>query len=277
MSGAQQTLMRIQEKRQRRLIALIVHGHINKQVAYEVDNMLRQMGDITDLDIMLDSSGGDLDAAYKILKVIKSHAKETAIIVPSYAKSAATLIALGGDSLILSRGGELGPMDPQVPDIYTGVFVPANSVKETVAFLEGLNDQVVKVSLTEKIPTLMVGAYRASAKASRQYLEEVLADRKVHYTKALIDMFTEKFFSHGYPMDAKFLNKNGIKTVTLNSEDEFAIHELLDIYLDAIQTDAVDSQNEIVSIIHSDVGYTVIRSAGRAVRKLYDPARTKRN
>ena len=166
MSKARSILEGVQDKRKRRLLTIVGTGLLDRAVAYEVADLLRRMGDVGSLDIMLDSGGGDLDAAFKTLKIIKSYAQDTAVIVPFYAKSAATLIAQGGDDLVLCKGGELGPTDPQVLDISTGYYVPVSSIKETVDFLEGLDDQVVKVSLTEKIPTLMVGAYKASAKAS---------------------------------------------------------------------------------------------------------------
>ena len=251
-------------------MALVVDRSIDGTTAYEVARLLRQMGDIGDLDILLDSAGGDLDAAYKILKIIRSYAKNTAVIVPFYAKSAATLIALGGDSLILCKGGELGPMDPQVPDINTGVFVPANSIKETMDFLENLPDQFIKVSLTEKIPTLMMGAYRTSAKVSKQYLEEVLADRSNAERKALIHMFTEKFFSHGYPMDAAFLEQNGIDVSALDSEAESMIYELLDHYREAVRLESQDSADGGIAIIHSEVGHTVIRDNNRVIQTIHD-------
>ena len=227
------------------------------------------------MDVVLDSGGGDLDAAYKTLKIIRSYAKDTTIIVPFYAKSAATLIALGGDHLILCKGGELGPIDPQVQDISTGVFVPANSIKETVDFLEGLSDQVVKVSLTDKIPTLMVGAYKAAAKASKQYLEEVIADRNIVRKKALIDIFTEKFFSHGYPMDAALLTKNNIELSKIDEDEESMIYELLDQYIEARVADRSGEVHEASTIIHSDVGHTVIRDGG-PVRTIYNKNRAGR-
>ena len=76
--------------------------------------------------------------------------------------------------------------------------------------MEGLDDQVVKVTLTDKIPTLLLGAYKAAAKASMQYPEEVIRDRNLPNAKALIDTFAVKFFSHGYPMDAAFPKEVGI-------------------------------------------------------------------
>lgn len=246
------------------MLAIINHGFMDRIVAHEVFNLLRRMGDIESLDVILDSGGGDLDAAYKTLRITKSYAKDTAIIVPFYAKSAATLIALGGDRLILCRGGELGPMDPQVLDIITDHYVPANSIKETVDFLEGVADPLVKASLTDKIPTLMVGAYKASAKASRQYLAEVIKDRNLPNAKALIDTFTEKFFSHGYPMDASFLRENGIDVSGLDYETESMVYELMDQYTEASRAGGGD-----VTVIQSDAGHTVIRGDGGVARKLY--------
>lgn len=158
-------LGRVQDKRKRRLLVVVNHGFMNRAVAHEAVKLLRRMGDIESLDVILESSGGDVDAAYKTLTVIRSCAKDTAIIVPFYTKSAATLIALeggGGDRLILCKGGELGPMDPQVLDTITNYHVPASSVKETAGFLEGLEDPLIKASLTDKIPTLMVGACKAA-------------------------------------------------------------------------------------------------------------------
>lgn len=266
MSKARGILGRVQAKRKRRLLVIVNHSVLDRIVTYEVASLLRRMGDVGSLDVMLDSGGGDLDAAFKTLKILKLHAKDTAIIVPFYAKSAATLIALGGDNLVLCKGGELGPMDPQVLDFSTGHYVPVSSIKETVDFLEGLGDQVVKASLTEKIPTLMVGAYKASAEASKQYLEEVIADRNLPNTKALIETFTEKFFSHGYAMDALFLRKNGINVSGLDDETESMFYELLDCYMDA--TRAGDESGG-VTIIHSDVGHTVIRGGDPATRVLY--------
>ena len=265
--AARDVLERIQERRNRRLLAIVDRRFIDRTVAYEVANLLRRMGEVDGLDVLLDSGGGDLDAAYKTLKIMQSYAKDTTIIVPFYAKSAATLIALGGDRLILCKGGELGPVDPQVRDIITDVFVPANSIKETVDFLEGLTDKVVKVSLTEKIPTLMVGAYRAAAKASKQYLEEVLAKRNVANKKALVDMFTEKFFSHGYPMDAALLRKNKIEVSEIDDGEESMIYELLDYYIEAAMA---GDERKGSTTIYSDVGHTVIQDDTGAVRTIYN-------
>ena len=265
LSKARELLGRFQDKRRRRLLVLVGHRPMDREVAHEVDRMLLQMGDIGSLDVVLDSGGGDLDAAYKALKIIKSRAKNTTVIVPFRASGAAALIALGGDSLALCRGGDLGPVDPQVLDTGTGHYTTADTIKESVGFLEGLTDQAVKAIMTDKIPTLMLGAYSASTKASRQYLEEVLADRDTPCASSLAGMLTEGHLPHGYPMDAEFLRKNGIDVSVIDGEAELMAHDLLDCYAEAERT---GDGGGGAAIIHSNVGHAVIRGGG-AERRLY--------
>ncbi|MYJ18558.1 MAG: hypothetical protein F4106_11070 [Gemmatimonadetes bacterium] len=69
------------------------------------------------VDLVLHSGGGDIDAAEKLISMVRHTVKdgELRVIVPHYAKSAATLMALGADSIVMSDTSELGPIDPQVP------------------------------------------------------------------------------------------------------------------------------------------------------------------
>lgn len=65
----------------------------------------------TALHMALHSSGGDIYSAYKIVNVLREYACELRIMVPLYAKSAATLLALGADEIIMGPQSELGPLD----------------------------------------------------------------------------------------------------------------------------------------------------------------------
>ena len=56
---------------------------------------------------------------------------------------------------------------------------------------------IPKLNLTDKIPIMLIGAYRASEKLCKQYLEEILADRGITDKGKMIKTFTEKFLSHG--------------------------------------------------------------------------------
>lgn len=66
------------------------------------------------LDVVLQTPGGDIDAAFLITKVLRNKAKQVNIFVPLYAKSAGTLICLGADQILMTDLSELGPLDTQI-------------------------------------------------------------------------------------------------------------------------------------------------------------------
>lgn len=66
------------------------------------------------LDVILQTPGGDIDAAFTITKILRKKADQVNIIVPLYAKSAGTLICIGADQILLTDLSELGPLDTQI-------------------------------------------------------------------------------------------------------------------------------------------------------------------
>ncbi|MFO1219670.1 MAG: hypothetical protein U1E89_14985 [Burkholderiaceae bacterium] len=68
------------------------------------------------LDLMLHTPGGDIDAAEKLITMVRNvvGAETLRVIVPDFAKSAGTLMALGADVILMSDSSELGPIDPQI-------------------------------------------------------------------------------------------------------------------------------------------------------------------
>lgn len=66
------------------------------------------------LDLIIHSPGGSPDAAEQMLEYLRTRFDHIRAIVPLQAKSAATLLALGCDEIILGDHSELGPIDPQI-------------------------------------------------------------------------------------------------------------------------------------------------------------------
>jgi hypothetical protein len=64
-------------------------------------------------DVVLFSHGGDIDTAYAMARELRRRVSELTVFVPLCAKSAATLLALSADELVLGPLGELGPLDAQ--------------------------------------------------------------------------------------------------------------------------------------------------------------------
>lgn len=101
---------------------------------------------------MINSPGGEPNAAEKILMMFRGKfSKEFNVIVPDYAKSAATMIALGSDKIFMGYLSELGPIDPQL------VIILPNGQRQMMparAYVDGL-EEIRKKIKKEKDPPQM--------------------------------------------------------------------------------------------------------------------------
>src|SRR5215469_1942880 len=68
------------------------------------------------INVILDSTGGPLDSAFRTVLYLSRYAGKVNMYVPRRAKSASTLIAVGASKLFMSPFGELGPLDTQIRD-----------------------------------------------------------------------------------------------------------------------------------------------------------------
>jgi hypothetical protein len=86
------------------------------------------------VDLIIESPGGDPNAAETLVHTLLSKTKHLRVVVPQAAKSAATLISLAADEILMSDTSELGPIDPQIsiPTTFGYQYRPAQ------AFLNGL-------------------------------------------------------------------------------------------------------------------------------------------
>lgn len=67
-----------------------------------------------ELDLILHSPGGSPEAAEQMVNYLRTQFRYIRAIVPLQAKSAATMIALGCDEILMGMHSELGPIDPQI-------------------------------------------------------------------------------------------------------------------------------------------------------------------
>jgi len=65
------------------------------------------------VDILVHSPGGMAEAAHSVVEILRSRFKDIRFIVPNIAKSAATMLVLSGNSILMDEMSELGPIDPQ--------------------------------------------------------------------------------------------------------------------------------------------------------------------
>lgn len=77
------------------------------------------------IDVWLESPGGTADAAYKIGVLLRGYAATVRVVIPDFAKSAATLLSLVADEIFMAPAAELGPLDAQIPFEQEGMTISA--------------------------------------------------------------------------------------------------------------------------------------------------------
>ena len=66
------------------------------------------------ISLYLYSRGGETLAGWSIVNLVRHFCDEFEVIVPSKARSTATLMALGANKIIMTKQATLGPIDPSV-------------------------------------------------------------------------------------------------------------------------------------------------------------------
>jgi ATP-dependent protease ClpP protease subunit len=228
-----QTLIKELEAQVGRIVLCFVGGEraeIERNDTTAFVDLLHNVHAGDNIDLMLHSIGGDIDAAEKLISLARAKVSATGsirVIVPEYAKSAATLMALGGDVLVMSDSSELGAIDPQFHlndgrgnEICHSVLVYLNAYEEHAkALRENPNDPVAQLMFDKFDPTL-VKKFEGIRGRTRNLAENLLKRRGKNFsaiTKALMDI--ERWQSHNQMISAHDAEDLGLEVEIMSADD----------------------------------------------------------
>jgi hypothetical protein len=154
----------------------------------KVEMALEDIPNGEEIDILLSSAGGSADDAYKIIRAFRNKYKTINVIVPFWAKSAATLFAFGATRIVLHARGELGPIDAQIKqdDEKTpeGEFSSALTVQSSLAQIEKRSRE----GMLEMYTNLRAkGNSDEITKIGRKQLADMLLDYSAKFYAPLIE------------------------------------------------------------------------------------------
>lgn len=91
-------------------------GSLDSDTVIYIQRLLRReiAAKCSRIDLWLDSPGGSAHSAYKLALTLRGCCNHLRVIIPDYAKSAASLLALAADEIFMADGAELGPLDAQI-------------------------------------------------------------------------------------------------------------------------------------------------------------------
>lgn len=177
------------------------------------------------LYVLLHSYGGDPDAAYRLAQVIRLFAKEVIILMPYHATSAATLLSLGSNRILLGPFATLGAIDITVGDVETGDDIELASIQyfarfvlDTRAELEKIFTQLglqresdiesrMMVEMIDQVTALDIGSLYRVSKLTMYYAVKLMVDY----------MFTDK------PNKTEIANDIAFKLVNQLPSHDFAL------------------------------------------------------
>ncbi len=216
-------------------------GPVNARVAMDIipiiSRQLREMGKTENIDLFLYSTGGDTMVPWRLVSMIREYCKKFSVLVPYKVHSAATMIALGADEIMMSDLSELSPIDPSTANVFnpSDPKNPQNrlpiSVEDVMAYFDlaknkfGIkNDEDLSrifnkfVESNPQIHPLALGNVNRTHNLIRILAKRLLRSHislmKEEEIDKVVDYFTEKLYSHQYFIGRKEAKEDlGLRTV----------------------------------------------------------------
>jgi len=240
-----QLIQQIEGLRKSRVIAYLTsdrQGPINARVAMDIipviSKQLQKIGKTQNIDLFLYSTGGDTMVPWRLVSMIREYCDDKfSVLIPYKAHSAATMIALGADEVVMTDLSELSPIDPSTANIFNPQD-PQNpqakipiSVEDVMAYFDlaknkfGIkNDEELAkifnkfVESNPQIHPLALGNVNRSHNLIRILAKRLLKSHKTpmkeEEIEKIVDYFTEKLYSHQYFIGRKEAKEDlGLKTV----------------------------------------------------------------
>ncbi|MFQ5712212.1 MAG: hypothetical protein ACE5GD_10615 [Candidatus Geothermarchaeales archaeon] len=212
----------IEEERGTKLIAMIhrqegkegKRRYITIEDSEEILREIRLTNINESIDFVVHCPGGLILPAEQIAMAVRDHSSKVTVIVPHYAMSGGTLIALAADEILMDAHSVLGPLDPQIQGI------PAPSLIK-----------VLETKPIEYISDNVLIAADVAAKALNQmrlFIERLLKDKMDGSRARMVAEFlTGGYLTHDTPITAEAAQALGLP-VKLGIPER--IYELLRLY-----------------------------------------------
>ncbi|MGO8703203.1 MAG: SDH family Clp fold serine proteinase [Candidatus Brocadiia bacterium] len=187
------------------------------------------------LDIFLCSNGGSGTVPWRLVALFREYAKKLCVLIPYRAYSAASLLALGADEIVMHPFAELGPIDPTVSNEFNpreagtgrplGISVEdvsayVNFIKSTVGITH--EDELVKAIeiLAHSVHPLALGNVERFLAQSRMIARKLLRTHMKqddeHTIKDIVENMASKLYFHGHPINRQEAKQD--LRLTVNSD-----------------------------------------------------------
>ncbi len=212
-AARQRMLASIEKKRNSRVIMLVhrqesmsflgfpLVKYISMEDSEEILRALESTDEDKDIDLVLHTPGGLVLASLQIARAIKNRKGKVRVIVPHYAMSGGTLIALAADEIIMSKNAVLGPVDPQLGEY------PAASLSRVIREKD--------INKVEDKTLILADVGEKALRQIREAVEELLTENYgAEKAKELAATLSQGTWTHDYAINADIARGMGIHVST---------------------------------------------------------------
>jgi ClpP class serine protease len=170
------------------------------------------------IDLLLHTPGGLVLASDQIAYALRRHGGKITVIVPHYAMSGGTLVALAADEILMDPDAVLGPVDPQLGSLPRGSWPAASILKALEQDNPNRDDETL---ILGDVARKAIDQVRATV---RELLDGRLPDAEADRLAALL---SEGRWTHDYPIRLEEARKFGLPVSDAVPE---LVYELMTLY-----------------------------------------------
>ncbi len=194
-------------------------------------DLLNSMDRDEGLDLLIHSTGGQIDVAWPLINLIREYFNDVNIIVPWRAQSAATLICLGANGIGMSPLASLSPIDPQFQQKLSDKQVTNAGVEDIYGYYRLITDtlnldsdgrsEALKLLSTRVSPEILGKITRVRREiriVASNLLSIHMSD--VEVIEKIVKALVEELPSHQYLINRSEAANMGLPVFNLDEETE---------------------------------------------------------
>ena len=231
--------------------------------------LLRSTGMLERLSLFIKSDGGSGQAALRMVNLLRRYVKHLTVLAPLECQSAATMLALGADRIIMGPLAHLSAVDTSL----THDLSPIDRDNDRVSVS---NDELLRVirlwteqakdstknpyeALFPYVHPLVIGAVDRSSALSTRICEEILSYHMKDQERAreISNILNSGYPSHNYPITLREAHRIGLKVEPMEDCVNGLLFELNEIYSEMGQSATTDfdeknsHDNSILNVLES--------------------------
>jgi len=231
--------------------------------------LLRSTGKLDRLSLFMKSDGGSGQAALRMVNLLRRYVNHLTVLAPLECQSAATMLALGADRILMGPLAHLSAVDTSL----THDLSPIDRDNDRVSVS---NDELLRVirlwteqakdstanpyeALFPYVHPLVIGAVDRSSALSTRICEEILSYHMADAERAreISNILNSGYPSHNYPITLREAKRIGLNVEPMEDCVNGLLFELNEIYSEMGQSATTDfdeknsHDNSILNVLES--------------------------